>query len=808
MKGRRAHSGNACARPRPPWPHPAWHGGGWTAGACLLLVLFRPAPAAAQIDESNLPPAAAVTVDFARDIKPILSASCIRCHGPEKPRSRFRLDNRPDALKGGDNGVDILPGASAKSPLIHNVAQLVPDLEMPPPGKGDPLTPVQIGLLRAWIDQGAAWEAGAPADKFTYSLSPVIGGTAVSGDAQKFREQYWQKDGVNGGLGQLDLVEHPGPDTRLALAGHALADDYKLDLSLRKNDLGFIQSGWEQYRKYFDGTGGYDPLLSRAAPSLGSDLHLDLGKAWVDLGLTLPNWPQMVLGYEQDYKDGSEATTDWNAFAGGGGRNFAPASKDIHEEVNIIKFDLEDEVAGVAIAERFRGEFYNLNTHYTNLDARDSATENAHEGNSYFQGANTLRLEKKFTDWFFGSAGYLYSRLNSDASFTDATVNNNLALMDVVPQITLEKRSHVFNANGLLGPFDGLTFSAGVESEWTRQHGFGGDGALLNPIYTNGTALAPASGPLALSTLSSDYDEASVSESAALRYSRIPYTVLFADARLQQQSIGQSDYDLQPVNDFIQNAAFASQMTDFRLGLNTSPWRRVSFSAHYRRYENDSQYQDIRNAPLPIGYPGFIRERDLLTDEIETKLVLHPCSWLKSTLSWQYLTTGYSTVTDADPAKGGISPGGAIAAGEYVSQIYAINTTLTPCPRLCLSASFSYQPTTSISAANGLPAVVPYRGDIYSVLANGTYSLGRNTDLFANYSYSAADYGQNNYAAGMPVGIEYGQHAVAAGLARRFGKRVTAKLQYGYYYYAEPTSGGANNYTANSIFATLTLRGP
>ena len=36
--------------------------------------------------------------------------------------------------------------------------------------------------------------------------------------------------------------------------------------------------------------------------SLGTDLHLDIGKAWIDFGLTLPHWPRMVLGYEYDYK--------------------------------------------------------------------------------------------------------------------------------------------------------------------------------------------------------------------------------------------------------------------------------------------------------------------------------------------------------------------------------------------------------------------------------------------------------------------------------------------------------------------------
>src|ERR1051326_6795054 len=51
---------------------------------------------AATLDESKLPPPAKERIDFTRDIKPILQTSCLRCHGPEKPKSRFRLDNRSE----------------------------------------------------------------------------------------------------------------------------------------------------------------------------------------------------------------------------------------------------------------------------------------------------------------------------------------------------------------------------------------------------------------------------------------------------------------------------------------------------------------------------------------------------------------------------------------------------------------------------------------------------------------------------------------------------------------------------------------
>ena len=86
------------------------------------------------------------------------SIPCFRCHGPEKPKSDFCLAFRNQALQGGDeNTNDIVPGDSARSYLIYYVARQVADMEMPPEGRGDPLTPQQVALLRAWIDQGAAW---------------------------------------------------------------------------------------------------------------------------------------------------------------------------------------------------------------------------------------------------------------------------------------------------------------------------------------------------------------------------------------------------------------------------------------------------------------------------------------------------------------------------------------------------------------------------------------------------------------------------------------------------------------------------
>ncbi len=108
---------------------------------------------------AQLPPAASQQIDFARDIKPIFAARCYECHGPKEAKGGLQLHRHADAVEGGDDGPVIVPGKSVESRLVRYVAHVEEGYEMPP--EGDPLSPDQIGLLRAWIDQGAKWPAVA-----------------------------------------------------------------------------------------------------------------------------------------------------------------------------------------------------------------------------------------------------------------------------------------------------------------------------------------------------------------------------------------------------------------------------------------------------------------------------------------------------------------------------------------------------------------------------------------------------------------------------------------------------------------------
>src|SRR6266542_2506445 len=121
-----------------------WGGGG------VALAKITPEQA------KTLPPPANHPVDFAKEIKPIFEASCIKCHGRGRTKGDLSIESRETLLKGGESGPSIVPGASVESHLVELVAGLDPDNVMPQKGKR--LTPEQIGLLRAWIDQGAPWD--------------------------------------------------------------------------------------------------------------------------------------------------------------------------------------------------------------------------------------------------------------------------------------------------------------------------------------------------------------------------------------------------------------------------------------------------------------------------------------------------------------------------------------------------------------------------------------------------------------------------------------------------------------------------
>jgi mono/diheme cytochrome c family protein len=116
-----------------------------------------------ELDFSKLIPAADKKVDFEKEIYPLFKEFCIDCHGPKKKKGRYRIDTKEGkdgAFKIDRDGVAFIkPGDSKNSRLTHMMCDMIDEMLMPPP-EADPLSKEQIGLIRAWIDQGAKWPDG------------------------------------------------------------------------------------------------------------------------------------------------------------------------------------------------------------------------------------------------------------------------------------------------------------------------------------------------------------------------------------------------------------------------------------------------------------------------------------------------------------------------------------------------------------------------------------------------------------------------------------------------------------------------
>ncbi|MCA9141165.1 MAG: PSD1 domain-containing protein [Planctomycetaceae bacterium] len=99
------------------------------------------------------------SVDFARDVRSILSANCFACHGPDEEtrEAELRLDRREDAIAERDGKAAIVPSRSKESELFRRITTVDADLRMPPPDSGHELTKEQIATIGKWIDQGAEY---------------------------------------------------------------------------------------------------------------------------------------------------------------------------------------------------------------------------------------------------------------------------------------------------------------------------------------------------------------------------------------------------------------------------------------------------------------------------------------------------------------------------------------------------------------------------------------------------------------------------------------------------------------------------
>ena len=203
-----------------------------------------------------------------------------------------------------------------------------------------------------------------------------IGGVITSGDRAQFEEQHWLPGGQPyGGIQDLHYEQTLGKDATLTVDGHAIWDfnDYDIQVQLSKPKLGYIKAGFTEFRSWYDGNGGFFPHDGGTFfPPAFPEMHIDRGDVWIELGLRVPDWPEITIRYSHEFRDGQKDSTTWGdttltGLAVNPTRKIVPSFRDIDETRDIVSFEASKTIGNTDVLLGMRYE-HNTNDDSLNME--------------------------------------------------------------------------------------------------------------------------------------------------------------------------------------------------------------------------------------------------------------------------------------------------------------------------------------------------------------------------------------------------------------------------------------------------------
>jgi hypothetical protein len=632
-------------------------------------------------------------------------------------------------------------------------------------------------------------------------ITPMVRYIAVRGDDEKFREDWWMQDVWTGGVEQFTVRDVLKKDISFYAEGRAILDqgDYNLLMRMEKKDLWLIRAGYKQYRKYFDGTGGFHPF-SVPVFELDKDLHLDIGNLFFEAGLNQPGWPKIVLGYEHSLKNGDKSLLEWGSVTEDSvTKKIFPSYKEIDEKLDVFKAEIDHDLGRLHVGDQFRFEHYTTNTTRhdagsLNLDTNTSQSVAVLDDYSHNAFYNTFHTDSHVNEKLYLSLGYFFTSLDGDAALRLSTIPFGPAARDkdwFTRSVDVSEQAHIVNMNAMLGPFKDLTFYGGLQGETLDTKG--DTDAVLTETQSGGAVASPNA------LIVSDKDKWGLEETFGIRYVGIRRTTVYAEGKWTQEDIDLFERELEDGQiDLLRDTDTRVNRQRYSIGFNTSPIPRVTLSGRYRRslYSNDYNH---RQDNTPDGYPAFIIGQDFTIDEASVKLSFRPASWVQTSLQYQLLSMDTDTSTLTEPPS-------TVRAGNYDANIYNLSITLTPLSRLYLTGLLSYQDASSHAFTNNSPSVLTYDGDVFTGIGSAGCAIDEKTNIAVQYLYSFSDNFKDNSLYGLPLGINNKRHGLLATLSRRINKNIVVKLYYGFYHYDEGSNGGVDDYDAHLVSLSCSFR--
>lgn len=675
----------------------------------------------------------------------------------------------------------------------------------------------------------AGWGVAADADATSFEgpegagsnwVEFGLGGMFTSGNQSQAEAARRQPEGVVGGIQDLHYQTEIAKNTVLSLDGHGLYDwnDYRLNLGLKKEETYYLKFGLENFRTWSSADGGYYPLsgdfYGANAFGLGSDaLVLDRGAFTFEGGLMLKNLPQVRFKYSHLYREGEKASTIWgvshpgliNPTAG-----LVPTALGVDESRHIFELDLTHRIKQTEVGVGAVYEFGDLNQsrrmwQFPNEGALAGERRiTQREATDY----DLFNVHGFAENWLkpnlFLSVGYMFSDLHNDTAGSriwgddfDVAFTPNAANGQGYTNLlsTARKQEHVLNLNLMHEWSKTLVITPSVRvqrQDWD-------DRSRATPTYGNTIFAARDS--------ETDADAIEVRERIDVRYSGVTNWVFTARGEWAQgqgnltESGGLFNNISTPGDVLTRDTEETRFFQKYSLGAKWYATRRLSVDVggYYKRNEYDYDHSNDSTTNAFNQYPAFLTLHDFATHDGHVRLTWRVRPNLTLMSRYEYQLTTVDTGAGA-----GL---GTTESARMTSHILAQNVSWAPWARVYFQAGFNLVDSTmKTPVTDETSAVLKAQNNYWSLNFNTGLVLDDKTDLNLGYTYYRADNFSDNTPAGVPLGSGAEEHGVTATLTRRLTKNLRTSLRYGYYNYADDSSGGARDYEAHIVFTTLQYR--
>jgi hypothetical protein len=672
-----------------------------------------------------------------------------------------------------------------------------------------------------------------------------IGGVITSGDRAQFEQEHrLPGDQVYGGIQDLHFEGTFDKNGVFSVDGHALWDfnDYDLTVELAKPNLGYIKAGYTEFRSWYDGNGGFFPHNDVFFDPAYPEMHIDRGDVWIELGLRAPNWPEITIRYDHEFRFGQKDSTTWGDTNQTGllppftsTRKIIPSFRNIDEKRDIFSFEASKTIGNTDVLLGMRYE-HNTDDYSLNMERgagqlppvvsppgqQRKVTQQQNDDVDLFSGHGITVT--RITDNFWFTAGYSYTTITNDLSGTRIFGTHwDEAFGEPVPTLTsrdhafidlagmAQIKENLFNANLFWMPFENLSILSGFR--YTHQNNDSESTFIAEEPVPNTAPFTPNNpqggfhygvGEPANGARNSDYNE--FAQRLELRYTGIKDWLFYAEGEWEEDYGSVNEF--QTVNEEVpldKNTNALGQK--YTVGATWNPSMRFSMAGQY--FHRIASYnEDIISADFPR-----LVNQDWNVDDFNIRMTFRPK--LPACMGSLALVTRYDFVHTSIDSQWYFDGEtfAELQSGEIKRNVISESLNWNPLPRFFLQANFSYVLNQTDTPANNIefipnagPTVPNFRNDYWTVTSGIGYIIDDKTDFYADYYFYCANDYYKNAAVAVPYGMGATENAVTATVTRQLNKNTRLTLKYGFYDYRDVTSGGHNNYRAHSLFSSLQVR--